>query len=363
LWEKSSDSIKWQTLIKGNIPAITHSADTAGIFFYRFFAAKNENDLNNDFCKVYSSVFKVTTPQDTFYVNDTLCENAKYTFGSRSLDAGGNYREIFKSRLGCDSTVLLNLTIVPSYIIQNNKEVKDPKCFNTNTGSLDLQNITGGFAPSKINLSNDKKVPIKDFAQLAAGKYYLSISDKNLCTNTDSFEIFNPEQFKINLGNDTTMYLGTPVNLNILSNYKISRSDWTPGSFENGKYIPQNSEYIQLKAYNTLGCIAIDSLKITVDKNIPIYYSNIVNLNSNNPKNRSFTFSIPGIEALGLQEFNLFDRFGNQLLSLVDFKDSSLDLSSLSSMSISDGVYAFVMKARLWDQSIKYFTGSVFITR
>ena len=45
----------------------------------------------------------------------TICNGDTYTFGSQSLTTAGQYTELFTSVTGCDSTVTLDLTTVDSY--------------------------------------------------------------------------------------------------------------------------------------------------------------------------------------------------------------------------------------------------------
>ncbi len=45
----------------------------------------------------------------------TICEGEIYVFGSQNLTLGGAFTEVFQSLAGCDSTVVLTLTVNPSY--------------------------------------------------------------------------------------------------------------------------------------------------------------------------------------------------------------------------------------------------------
>jgi hypothetical protein len=45
----------------------------------------------------------------------TICQGGSYSFGTQTLTTAGSYTELFSSTSGCDSTVLLTLTVVNSY--------------------------------------------------------------------------------------------------------------------------------------------------------------------------------------------------------------------------------------------------------
>ena len=45
----------------------------------------------------------------------TICQGDSYAFGTQTLTAAGTYTEVFTSVDGCDSTVILTLTVNPTY--------------------------------------------------------------------------------------------------------------------------------------------------------------------------------------------------------------------------------------------------------
>lgn len=363
LWEKSKDSLSWSEIRKGNFNSVSHKPDTAGIAYFRFYAAANENDLNNDFCRVYSSVFKVTVPENNFFVNDTICENAQYTFGSRKIDQSGSYREVFKSSVGCDSIVMLKLTIVPRYIINVDKITSDPICTDSKTGSMGISKITGGAPPYKIELKDDQSRLYRAFNELSEGKYYLLVSDRNICTLTDTFILKDPEQFKINIGNDTTIFLGDEIVFNVNSNYPVLRYQWNPSELgTNQSIVPLQSGVVSLKASNSAGCEDVDSIFITVDKNIPFYYSNVISMNAVNLENRLFTFQSSNLQSLIIEEFVLYDRYGNIIQKNNEIIENQIDLSALKNFNSANSTYIFTVKVRLIDQSIKLYKGTLLVT-
>jgi hypothetical protein len=77
---------------------------------------------------VYAEVFESVTGCDstvvlTLTVNPaynenvqaTICDGMNYQFGSQTLSEAGEYTEVFESVTGCDSTVVLTLTVNPAY--------------------------------------------------------------------------------------------------------------------------------------------------------------------------------------------------------------------------------------------------------
>ena len=362
IWQKSKDSMRWEEVSNGRFPEYTHSPDTAGTTYYRFFAAANPMDLNNDFCRVYSSNFKVTVPENTFYASDTICENSPYFFGNKKLETSGIFKEVFQSSAGCDSTVFLSLTVIPRYDLKVRKILSNPLCAITKTGTMGIQELSGGTPPYKINLRDEKSNSYPAFNELSSGKYFLEVADRYNCTNLDSFELTDPEVFVADIGNDTTIFLGAALTLNVTANFPVFRTEWNPADMESyPNFTPLQSGIIRLKAYNANGCTATDSIRYTIDKNLPIQYSNILSLNASQPENRLFKWHSEFASTFTVEDFHLFDMYGNVIFKTKEVSGNSIDLGELINRRSGGDIYVFSMRARLLDQSIKYFNGSVII--
>ena len=52
----------------------------------------------------------------TFHIHHTICSNRLFSFNNTFPNQTGVYRDTFRSRYGCDSFVVLNLTVVPTSI-------------------------------------------------------------------------------------------------------------------------------------------------------------------------------------------------------------------------------------------------------
>jgi hypothetical protein len=365
LWQNSKDSVNWTEIKKGRDQSITHINDTTGQYFYRFFAANQEKDLDNEFCRVFSSVFTVKVPENNFYVEDTICDNAQFTFGSKKIDASGNYKEVFKSSLGCDSIVSLKLTTVPNYIIGFDRSKSEPLCTKESSGTIVVNNLRGGHPPYTLTVTDMVKKNYNDFQKLPAGKYNLKISDRNLCSVSDTFTLIDPLQFDIDMGPDLMIFLGEEISINPTANYPIVKTEITPPDYQNAanSIVPLRNENVIIRATNPNGCIAIDSIFIKIDKNIPIYYSNVISLNPSEFANRNFTFSGPFGQNYTLEEFLLFDRFGNILLKENQLVDGIINFNKIGTNEIEAGTYIFHLKLKLIDESIKIVNGTLMIEK
>jgi hypothetical protein len=196
------------------------------------------------------------------------------------------------------------------------------------------------------------------------GTYTINIIDRNICTVSDTIMLIDPEEFKVDLGEDKTIFLGESITLNSTANYPVFMYDWNPSELGNTQEItPLQSGTISLKATSFIGCLASDSIFVTVDKNFPVDYSNIILLDPLNFENKTFRFSGPNNVQLNMEEFNLFDRYGNLIFTQNTAIDNAIDLSKLDQLNLDSNTYVFSLHIRLLDQSIKIVNGSLLITK
>jgi len=69
-------------------------------------------------------------------VTDTICSGDAYTLGSQTLTTSGTYTEVFPAASGCDSTVILNLTVNKAdVVVLRNKPYKLTAQASSNTAT------------------------------------------------------------------------------------------------------------------------------------------------------------------------------------------------------------------------------------
>ncbi len=85
-----------------------------------------------------STVVLTLTENPTYNETDaaTICDGVTYTFGTQSLTTAGTYTEVFSSVDGCDSTVVLTLTVNPVYNETDAAAICDGATYTFGTQSL-----------------------------------------------------------------------------------------------------------------------------------------------------------------------------------------------------------------------------------
>ena len=94
------------------------------------------------------------------YVN--ICYGDTYTFGTQTISVTGKYEEVFQTASGCDSLVTLHATMLPEYRQEINAVIKKGEEYNANgfkgltrTGeyTLDLKSVDGCDSVIVLNLT------------------------------------------------------------------------------------------------------------------------------------------------------------------------------------------------------------------
>lgn len=147
----------------------------------------------NNGCDSVLVIFLSETPNYLITENTVLCDNElPYFWQGQTINASGNYEAIFTSTSGCDSTLVLNLTINPSpiaelsfsaltvgidnptVVIENNTTGINAWEWSASTAGIDIEPI---FSPT-INFPN------------ALGTYEIQwYMENDFCSSTTSFFI------------------------------------------------------------------------------------------------------------------------------------------------------------------------------
>ena len=184
----------------------------------------------------------------------------------------------------------------------------------------------------------------------ATGIYYVEVTDSYGCVNTDTINVYvNPSVF-VNLGNDTTIYVGDSYSLNAGSGF-ISYL-WNDGSVNQTLIVDASAAGIGTHLYyvsttDSIGCTYSDSIYVTITLNTSSEFSdnNPHVIIYPNPSKEVFYFDFFDKEqSIEVKVYNAFGRFiKSEKISTV--RIYSLDLSSQES-----GIYyIYLIKDTLAD--------------
>lgn len=226
----------------------------------------------------------------------------------------------------------------------------NPPCPDVRLGSIIIENTFGGTPPYSYQLDNQVYGTIPRYDELIAGKYNLTVADKNGCKRLFNIQITDPEQFTIKLINDTIIDYGDSILLNWTSNQIATKWTWSKNVIcaDTSCMIPYAKPLLEydlyhLTASNINGCIAEDWVKVSVKRYDDVYVPNIFSPESSNFSNQKF-FIFANRSVSKIKLFEIFDRWGNRLFQSTNAlpnDDSNGWDGTVDGKLINEGVYIY----------------------
>lgn len=223
---------------------------------------------NPNSCPVYDTVEVTVNPLQQTNLIEEICQGISYTLGPNDYSTTGIYQEIFSDSNGCDSTVVLNLTVNPELTSELNEVICQGATFNlggmeyNESGSYfyTTQNSQGCDSTVSLNLIVLPELQSSIEASICSGSSYefggIQYSETGTYNNT----------IQNDLGCDSTITLNLIVNPVEEYPFEISICEGETYDF-NGQIIDEAGQYEVLLQTNA-GCDSLVSLNLIVH---PIY--------------------------------------------------------------------------------------------
>jgi surface protein len=243
--------------------------------------------------------------------------------------AAGNYYLLITDANNCQKTDTFQI-IEPNEISIANVIVNDITCFGENDGSIELQ-LSGGTG--NLNTSwTDVQNNITDSFDLAAGNYYLLITDANNCQKVDTFQITEPDEIiingTINDNNISTMVVGgiTPYSYEWTGPNNFTSNADNLSNLANGDYT--------LVVTDANGCEKIVNFNIDFDTNAPFHLNNQnIHLYPNPTKN---FINIDLDQNIGGVNISITDLYGKTVFNQ-DYENMPHEKINLE--NLANGIY------------------------
>jgi len=193
---------------------------------------------------------------------------APYSFTWSNSDSG-EYSEGYQAGIhsvtisdtnNCSTVKFFEIT-QPDTMLLTVTDFKDAHCFGYNDGFIEIQ-ASGGVGSYQFIWSNGEIT--ERIGSLYKGIYSVTIIDANLCAIQDTFEIIEPDQLIVDLGDDIRI---CPGNALTIDGQDFTTHQWSnsTGVFSNGQFISVDTEdTYYLEVTNSIGCFAHDEISITI---------------------------------------------------------------------------------------------------
>lgn len=288
--------------------------------------------------------FEEEVLEETFA--ESICAGESYQIGLQFFDTPGFHQVSLISSEGCDSTVSLFLTVnEPDEVL-----IEETLCAGETFEFMDsIFTETGIFEFMSLNQFGCERTNILDL-------------------------VFNDGLANLDLGPDLEVQLGDSISLSPISSHPDNTDYvWTNdegveiGTSEDLlPFFPIRDQFIFLETIDGNGCPAIDSVFIRMNNNVELYVPNIFSPNRDGTNDDFLARGNPAI--VGLEEVLIFDRWGNKV-----FEDGDKSIGRGQTLfewdgrfrnrDATEGVYAFVLTARVIDGSTIFRSGDVTLVR
>lgn len=274
---------------------------------------------------------------------------------------------------GCTYQDSVMIDFVPDPLTSVDLTITDPSCTEPDSGVITVNEVIGGESPFSYSLtSSSEEGP--SFEGLSAQLYELTITDQNGCNLIEIVELFEEDDFSVDLGEDIVVaegetYLVEAIIMNALIDelsFEWSGSltspcldclDFSSSSLSSGFYV--------ITVQHENGCISSDTLNVFVEQEkVSIDLPNIF---SPDGDGQNDTFGLyPYSTVNEIVQFNIYDRWGNLIFN-VENGDPENPASSwdgrFNGQSVQAGVYVYMIEVLLVDNTTTFKKGSLTLLR
>ena len=372
-WQQSFDEgATYENVPGADSRQLEVSGLLAGTYYYRYRLAASAPNLTNGKCRVLSNVKVVEVVPKLFVGVDTICRGVPYVVGEVSYTESTVIRDTLLSSLGCDSIIDLSLTVVPDTEPVATFVTTDPTCFNGSDGSFALTDVMGGAGPFSLFLG-DTLTTGSFNGGLGNGAYRFRVVDRFGCSDEGEVVLTAPDEFTIDLGPDVTVNLGEEVRLGYRASGPIETVTSDPpglldslGGGSETVLLPTNSLHLRVFAQDTSGCMAADSVMVTVIKNRDVYVPTAFSPN-NDGANDLFTVFSDARRVTAVSYLRVYNRWGGLAYEAattpVNDQTIGWDGQLPNRTPAEPGVYTYVSEVVFLDGETRLLSGTVTLLR
>lgn len=250
-------------------------------------------------------------------------------------------------------------------------DVVNPLCFGEETGSISVEG-SGGTPGYQFSLDGETFRPIGEFINVPSGMYTLYIQDIKGCVDSVDATLVDPLPIIVDAGRDTTIQLGFTIDLDgfLVSPNAPATVTWSPGeTLEcidclDPEAMPLSSTTYYLEALDELGCTAIDSVRIFVVPDRPLFIPNVFSPNGDGQNDYFTIYGGPAVQEL--LTVQIFSRWGELV-----FEGNNLPVNiegvgwdgTFNGERMGSGVFVYIVEALFIDGAIAFYKGDITLLR
>jgi gliding motility-associated-like protein len=207
--------------------------------------------------------------------------------------------------------------------------IKKPSCYGECDANFKIDTVAGGTKPYLYSTDGKVFTTRNLFQNQCAGTFKLFIQDAGGCQIDSTFSINQDKQLAVALGGDTTVKLGDTLVLRVQTNADSIKSIvWTPAGDstkcpKGGLCFEQTVRPIVGTSYQATintknGCSATGTVRVSIDKNRPIFIPNIFSPDNSGKNDVLMIYGSSVVKVI--KRFQIYDRWGNGLFLKQNFQ-------------------------------------------
>ena len=249
--------------------------------------------------------------------------------------------------------------------------VMDLLCNGVPSGEINVVG-TGGKGGYQYSVDGVNFVSAAPLTGLPAGSYRVIVKDAAGCIDSVMATIGQPPGLTVSaMPTDTTLQLGFTVDLSTATTPfgRPVTFEWMPATGLSCVDCPDptlqavNNQLYIVKITDEDGCMALDTVRILVEEERPIYIPNVFAPNKPEPNNYFTLFGGPAAQNIAL--LRVYDRWGSLIFETRDIPlgESQLGWDGTYKGEEVMGVFTFYASVRFIDQKEVEYEGSITVVR
>ncbi len=250
-------------------------------------------------------------------------------------------------------------------------DVLDVLCNGLPTGAITVE---GGGGRPDYTYSTDGAVyaATNVLTGLAAGDYWVKVKDAFGCVDSVFASVSQPPPVTVTaMPSDTTLKLGFPLDITTFTT-PVGRPvtfEWGPGlglscaDCPNPTLNAVSSQIYVVRVTDEDGCVGLDTIRILVKEDRPVYIPNVFAPDKSGLNNRFTLYGGPAAKSIRL--LRVYDRWGSLIYETgnIDLNDPNLGWDGTYKGQDLMGVFTFYATVEFIDEKEITYSGDVTIVR
>lgn len=244
-----------------------------------------------------------------------------------SVDRLGMYHLVVtNAQNGCSSSVDIRVA-EPDTPNITDMRLRHITCYRFDDGEINIAAVEGGRTPHLFSLDGAPFVNAPTFRYLTPGLHLLSIESADGCRADTSFEVIQPDEFLLELGEDTSIHLGQSLSLMSLNwlnepgraaQVTVKPADLQGSVCDTCQFAPIHSFHYTITVQDSAGCIAADDRTVAVSKERYVFVPNVFKPDGGDTGNGLLQV-FGGEDVMRIKMFRVANRWGKIVHQQEDF--------------------------------------------